>query len=232
MSICRRLLVSVLLLVAAPPLQGQEAGNLGGDFFEALQYRHIGPVGNRVSAVVGIPGDPNVYYIGAASGGVFKTVDAGVHWQPVFDDQPAQSIGALAVDPTNPNVVWAGTGEAHIRSNVSVGNGVYKTTDGGKTWFSMGPRRSEGYSGPKTEERAGSGSSSLLKTPVPRMWSWTPTTRTFFSRECGRWSSGPGGDRAVGLAAASSAPRMEGTVGNGWRATASPDHPWGRWSWP
>ena len=70
-----------------------------GNFFDELEYRHIGPVGNRVSAVVGVPGDPNVYFIGAASGGVFKTVDGGVHWDPVFDDQPAQSIGALAVDP-------------------------------------------------------------------------------------------------------------------------------------
>ncbi len=116
----------------------QDASLLTDDLFQELRYRYIGPVGNRVSAVVGVPGDMNVYYIGAASGGVFKTVDGGVHWDPVFDDQPAQSIGALAIDPTNPNVVWAGTGEAHIRSNVSVGNGVYKTTDGGKSWSHMG----------------------------------------------------------------------------------------------
>ncbi len=132
-------LISVVFLFASTvSVQGQEAAKLGGDFFGELEYRHIGPVGNRVSAVVGVPGEPNLYFIGAASGGVFKTVDGGVHWNPVFDDQPAQSIGALAVDPTNPNVVWAGTGEAHIRSNVSVGNGVYKTLDGGKTWSHMG----------------------------------------------------------------------------------------------
>jgi photosystem II stability/assembly factor-like uncharacterized protein len=126
------------ILVSTIPGQAQELSELTGDFFDAFQYRHIGPVGNRVSAVVGIPGDPNIYYFGAASGGVFKTVDGGVHWEPVFDDQSAQSIGALAIDPTNPNVVWAGTGEAHIRSNVSIGNGVYRTTDGGKTWSHMG----------------------------------------------------------------------------------------------
>ena len=138
-SLLNRILPAILVLLGlAPPLQAQQLTNLSGDFFQDLPFRHIGPVGNRVSAVVGVPGDPNTYYFGAASGGVFKTVDGGVHWEPVFDDQPAQSIGALAIDPTNPNVVWAGTGEAHIRSNVSIGNGVYKTTDGGRTWAHLG----------------------------------------------------------------------------------------------
>ena len=113
-------------LAVSTPILAQSPLQLDDEFFRPLTYRHIGPMGNRVSAVVGIPGDANVYYFGAASGGVFKTVDGGVHWQPVFDDQPAQSIGALAIDPSNPNVVWAGTGEAHIRSNVSIGNGVYR----------------------------------------------------------------------------------------------------------
>jgi photosystem II stability/assembly factor-like uncharacterized protein len=131
-------LVVLLFLPSGLVLQGQSVESLDPGFFDALEYRHIGPVGNRVSAVVGIPGDPNTYYFGAASGGVFKTEDGGIHWEPVFDDQPAQSIGALAIDPTNPNVVWAGTGEAHIRSNVSIGNGVYKTTDGGETWRHVG----------------------------------------------------------------------------------------------
>jgi photosystem II stability/assembly factor-like uncharacterized protein len=119
----------------------QDASQLTGEFFTQLGYRHIGPVGNRVSAVAGVPGDPNTYYFGAASGGVFKSVDGGVHWEPVFDDQPAASIGALAIDPVNSNFVWAGTGEAHIRSNVSIGNGIYKSTDGGKTWSHMGLER-------------------------------------------------------------------------------------------
>ncbi len=138
MSFARRLLAVVFLLCISPAARAQEVSRVQGGVFENLQYRHIGPVGNRVSAVVGVPGDPNIYYIGAASGGVFKTVDGGVHWEPVFDDQAAQSIGALAIDPTNPNVVWVGTGEAHIRSNVSVGNGVYRSSDGGRTWFHMG----------------------------------------------------------------------------------------------
>ncbi|MFH1765928.1 MAG: sialidase, partial [Gemmatimonadota bacterium] len=138
MSSALRLLGFVFLLCVSHSAQAQEASHIRGEFFEGLEYRHIGPVGNRVSAVVGVPGDPNVYYIGAASGGVFKTGDGGVHWDPVFDGQPAQSIGALAIDPINANVVWAGTGEAHIRSNVSIGNGVYKSRDGGESWSHMG----------------------------------------------------------------------------------------------
>ncbi len=118
-----------------PPAQPAE---ITPDLFEALEYRHIGPPGNRTSAVVGVPGDSMVAYIGAASGGVWKTTDGGVRWNAVFDDMTAQSIGALAIAPSDPNVVWAGTGEVFIRSNVSVGNGVYKSTDAGETWTHMG----------------------------------------------------------------------------------------------
>jgi photosystem II stability/assembly factor-like uncharacterized protein len=138
MSLTRVALTLVVCSGVASVARPQDASQLTGEFFNQLEYRHIGPVGNRVSAVVGVPGDPNTYYFGSASGGVFKSVDGGVHWEPVFDDQPAASIGALAIDPVNPNVVWAGTGEAHIRSNVSIGNGIYKSTDGGKTWSHMG----------------------------------------------------------------------------------------------
>lgn len=106
--------------------------------YSQLRYRHIGPVGNRISAVHGVPGDPNTYYVGAASGGVWKTTDGGVNWNPIFDDQPAQSIGSIAVALSNPNIVWVGTGEAHIRSHISIGNGVYKSLDAGKTWAHMG----------------------------------------------------------------------------------------------
>ena len=106
--------------------------------YRVLRYRYIGPPGNRTSAVVGVPGDPLVYYIGASSGGIWKSADAGEHWEPIFDDQKVQSIGALAIAPSDPNVLWAGTGEAFVRSNISIGNGVYKSTDAGKTWKHMG----------------------------------------------------------------------------------------------
>ena len=102
--------------------------------YSALSWRHIGPEGNRFSAAAGIVGDPHTYYVGAASGGIYKTTDGGVHWSAVFDDQPVQSIGALAVSPADANIVWAGTGEGKIRSHVSIGAGVYKSEDAGRTW--------------------------------------------------------------------------------------------------
>jgi len=88
--------------------------------------------------VAGVPGQPYVYYAGAASGGIFKTIDGGIHWDAIFDGQPVSSIGSLAVAPSDPNIVWAGTGEAWIRSHISVGQGIYKSTDAGKTWKLMG----------------------------------------------------------------------------------------------
>ncbi len=108
------------------------------DPFAELEFRHIGPVGNRASTVTGVPGDPKIYYAGAASGGIFKSADGGATWEPIFDDTPASSIGSLAVAPSDPNVVWAGTGETFIRSNVSIGDGIYRSTDAGKTWEHRG----------------------------------------------------------------------------------------------
>jgi len=105
---------------------------------EPLRWRYVGPVGNRVTSIVGVPGQPYIYYAGSASGGVFKTVDGGIHWDPVFDAQPVSSIGSLAIAASDPNTVWAGTGEAWIRSHISVGQGIYKSTDAGKTWQLMG----------------------------------------------------------------------------------------------
>jgi photosystem II stability/assembly factor-like uncharacterized protein len=104
----------------------------------ALRYRYIGPEGNRTDAVAGVKGDPNTYYAGAASGGLWKTIDAGAHWDPVFDSMPVSSIGAVAVAPSDPNVVWVGTGESFIRSHISIGWGMYKSTDAGKTWAHVG----------------------------------------------------------------------------------------------
>ena len=107
---------------------------------EDFGFRFVGPaVGNRVSAVAGIPGDPSTYYAGAASGGIWKSTDGGNRWTPIFDHEPVAAIGALAVAPTDPNVVWAGTGEAWAIRDIDVtGDGVYKSTDGGKTWEHMG----------------------------------------------------------------------------------------------
>ena len=107
---------------------------------EGFRFRFVGPVvGNRVASIAGIPGDASTYYAGAASGGVWKSVDGGNRWVPVFDSQPVQAIGALAVAPSRPTTVWAGTGEAWaIRDSDVIGNGVYKSVDAGKTWTHSG----------------------------------------------------------------------------------------------
>ncbi|HEX3645972.1 MAG TPA: hypothetical protein VHT95_10205 [Vicinamibacterales bacterium] len=107
---------------------------------EGLSFRFLGPiVGNRVAAIAGVPGDPSIYYAGAASGGVWKTTDGGIRWLPVSDSLGVTAIGALAVAPSDPNVVWAGTGEAWaIRDSDVIGDGIYKSTDAGKTWTHMG----------------------------------------------------------------------------------------------
>ena len=138
-----RVLVSLILTVVtvatcALPSYAQRRRGEGGQ--EGFRFRFIGPtVGNRVAAVAGVSGDPNVYYAGAASGGVWKTTDGGARWLPIFDKEPVAAIGALAVAPSDPNVVWAGTGEAWaIRDSDVMGNGVYKSTDAGKTWTHMG----------------------------------------------------------------------------------------------
>lgn len=130
-----KLSLIVLLIVFPVSIAAQDSNK---DALGALRYRYIGPVGNRVTCVVGIPGQPNIYYVGAASGGIWKTIDGGTHWDPVFDDQPVSSIGSLAIAPSDPNTIWAGTGESHIRSHISVGAGIYKSTDAGKTWKLMG----------------------------------------------------------------------------------------------
>lgn len=123
----------------APPPQ-LDAALLAG-----LKARCIGPAvcGGRIGAVAGVPGDPTTIWVGAASGGVWKSTDGGVRFTPVFDDQDVTSIGAIAIDPRSPDVVWIGTGEGNPRNSASVGRGVYKTRDGGRTWQRLGLHRTE-----------------------------------------------------------------------------------------
>ena len=114
------------------------AQDLTKESYDTLRFRHIGPVGNRTISVAGIASDETTYFVGAASGGIWRTEDAGLTWKPVFDKEPVSAIGSLAVAPSDPEIVWAGTGETFIRSNISIGNGVWKSTDGGETWKHMG----------------------------------------------------------------------------------------------
>ncbi|HXQ97993.1 MAG TPA: hypothetical protein VN774_06090, partial [Candidatus Limnocylindrales bacterium] len=132
------LFVLIAGLLTAPQWVQAQQTQTSPDAYSQLQFRYIGPVGNRATAVAGVPGNPYLYYVGAASGGIFKSADGGVHWDPIFDGQPVSSIGSLAVATSDPNIVWAGTGESFIRSHISVGAGIYKSTDAGKTWALMG----------------------------------------------------------------------------------------------
>src|SRR5215469_5676069 len=115
-----------LAFLALGSLLFAQAPAISPDVYGQLRFRYLGPVGNRTDAVAGIPGNPWVYYVGAASGGIFKTTDGGIRWEPIFDSEPVSSIGSLAVTPSDPNIVWAGTGEAYIRSHISIGEGIYK----------------------------------------------------------------------------------------------------------
>jgi len=109
--------------------------------FKALRWRSIGPArGGRAIGVAGVPGDGNTFYFGAVAGGVWKTTDGGNTWSPIFDNQSVSSIGSIAVADSDPNIVYVGTGEACIRGNISHGDGVYKSTDAGKTWTHIGLR--------------------------------------------------------------------------------------------
>jgi photosystem II stability/assembly factor-like uncharacterized protein len=130
----RALVLLVLALVAAA---AQAAVN--PSLFQDLHWRLIGPFrGGRVLTVTGVPGDSRHFWFGAVDGGVWATNDAGRTWKPIFDSQPVGSIGAMAVSPSNPKVIYVGTGEADMRSDIAHGNGMYKSSDGGKTWAHIG----------------------------------------------------------------------------------------------
>jgi photosystem II stability/assembly factor-like uncharacterized protein len=132
----QRLLVATLAIFAASTFVACAQEPHGGpDELKNLKFRLVGPaVGGRVSRSCGVPGDPLTYYTATASGGVWKSSDGGSTWKPIFDEQSIASIGSIAVAPSDPNVIYVGSGEANIRGNVAAGNGIYKSTDAGKTW--------------------------------------------------------------------------------------------------
>jgi photosystem II stability/assembly factor-like uncharacterized protein len=110
------------------------------DQFKNLKPRNIGPAGmsGRITAIDAVVTNPNIFYVGAASGGVWKTENSGHSWSPVFDEQPIQNIGSIAIQQSNPSVVWVGTGEGNPRNSLNLGAGIYKSLDAGKTWKKMG----------------------------------------------------------------------------------------------
>jgi len=124
--------------VPAPPA-AERTSAVDPSFFRALEWRNIGPYrGGRALAAAGIPGDANTFYFGAVAGGVWKTTDGGATWLPLTDGTPISSVGALAIAPSNPNVIYVGTGEAAPRGDITYGDGVYKSVDGGRTWSHIG----------------------------------------------------------------------------------------------
>src|ERR1700741_3820185 len=127
-------LIGALLLGPAALAQHAQAGA-----FADLSWRMVGPMrGGRTRAVAGVPSQPSVFYIGAVNGGVWRTADGGRTWPPLFDAQPTQSIGAIAVAPSDPNLVYVASGEGLLRPDLSIGNGIYRSRDGGRTWSHLG----------------------------------------------------------------------------------------------
>ena len=137
MSLSRLLYVCLALA----PLAAQ---NLDERLYSEMHWRQIGPPrAGRARALAGVPSQPNVFYIGFDNGGVWRSTDYGSTWVPLFDNQPTGSIGAIAVAPSDPNIIYVGTGAGIIRPDLAIGDGVYKSTDAGKTWTHLGLRDSQ-----------------------------------------------------------------------------------------
>jgi photosystem II stability/assembly factor-like uncharacterized protein len=130
-----------LLVVCSVPVPAQRAPQVSPTLFSEMRWRNIGPFrAGRTKAAAGVASEPYTFYIGVCNGGVWKTTDAGRTWKPIFDDQPTGSIGWVTVAPSDPNIVYVGSGEGLPRPDLSTGDGVYKSSDAGKTWTHLGLR--------------------------------------------------------------------------------------------
>jgi len=134
----KRSLSLVVLFLFATALVFAQKVSL--DQFKSWKPRNIGPAGmsGRITTIDAVVADPNQIWLGAASGGVWKTHNAGGSWESVFDEQPTLNIGSIAIQQSNPSTVWVGTGEGNPRNSINIGEGIYKTIDGGKNWRRMG----------------------------------------------------------------------------------------------
>ncbi len=150
----KKVFIAIILLLSFNSF----AQTFDSKYYNAMEWRCIGPHrGGRTVGAVGVPSQPNVFYIGVNNGGVWKTNDFGRTWKPIFDDQPTGSIGDIVVSPSNPNTIYVGSGEGLQRPDLSVGDGVYKSTDGGKSWINTGLKNTQQIGGlaidPKNENR-------------------------------------------------------------------------------
>lgn len=131
----------VTISISVYPLVAADSSNFNSDIFKHIKWREIGPAnfGGRISDIEAVPENPKIIFVASASGGIFKSVNNGVTWKPVFDEEGTSlSIGDIAIAPSDPNIIWAGTGEPNNRQSSSWGDGVYKSIDGGETWKYMG----------------------------------------------------------------------------------------------
>jgi hypothetical protein len=133
-----QLLFVLFILFASFSLQAQSYDT---SFYNSMKWRSIGPYrGGRTVGAAGVPQQPNIFYIGVNNGGVWKTTDYGRTWLPIFDDESTGSIGTIAVAPSNPDIIYVGSGEGLHRPDLSTGNGMYKSIDAGKSWIHLGLR--------------------------------------------------------------------------------------------
>lgn len=140
-----RIKVCIFFAMALLAFSSVVFAKIDPQLLSGLKARRIGPanMSGRIGAVDAVVSNPNIIYVGAATGGLWKSVDGGLTWKPIFDDQPVSSIGAIAINQNNPDIVWVGTGEATPRNSMGVGRGVYLTLDGGKTWKFLGLEKTE-----------------------------------------------------------------------------------------
>ena len=154
----RCVFVTILLCVSGAGASAARAQSVDESMYQSMRWRMIGPFrGGRTVGATGVPGQPNIFYIGVNNGGVWKSTDYGHTWTPIFDDQPTGSIGTVAVAPSNPAVVYVGSGEGLQRPDLSTGDGIYRAADAGKSWEHLGLRNGEQISSiivdPKNENR-------------------------------------------------------------------------------
>lgn len=163
-----------------------------------LDARSIGPaaMSGRITAIEAVAADPRVVYVGTASAGVWKTTNAGITWTPVWEKEPVHSIGALALDPRNPNTIWVGTGESNVRNSVSIGRGMFRSTDAGRSWSAVGLAKSERIHRVIVHPKDGD---TVYAAAMGRLWSDGGERGVYRTRDGGRnWQQVLAGDRSSG----------------------------------
>src|SRR5215471_1819940 len=206
--------IAIAPLCAGAMLLAQSAPQINSATVSGLSARNIGSatMSGRIAAVTGVEQDGRItLFVGAASGGVWKSVNGGTTFKPVFDREDVQSIGAIAIDPSNPKNVWVGTGESWMRNSVSIGDGIYKSTDGGEDWTNMGLKGSEHIPKIVVDPRNGN---NVLACATGHLWDDSDTGGVFKTTDGGKtWTkvlAGANGSTGCGMLTTS--PKAPGTI--------------------